>query len=39
MIFILAMDNGVRKYIAIPPPPPSYSTIRSAEDVSSEIDR
>ena len=37
MIFILATDNGVRKYMAIPAPP-SYSAIPNAEDAFSEVD-
>ena len=37
MIFILTIDNGVRKYMAIPAPP-SYSAIPNAKDVSGGVD-
>ena len=36
MIFILTIDNGVRKYMAIPAPP-SYSAIPNTEGVFSEV--
>ena len=36
MIFILTIDNGVRKYMAIPAPP-SYSAIPNTEGVFGEV--
>ena len=37
MIFILAIDNGVRKYMAVPAPP-SYSAIPNTEYAFGEAD-
>ena len=37
MIFILAIDNGVRKYMAVPAPP-SYSVIPDTDYAFSEAD-